>query len=251
MIESFNSPESEEEREEILAERFSDESEPLKVRKIELLQSLGLPTSNMDFFTPENIGDLCDQINLRRQNGEQSLMIRFACVPDRFSMPTLTVEPEDNISELLDNLQDLIVKHPEIKKIILTQFTPEEQAKDKISGRYTLENQFATPVENILELYKGARSTGVLNKANTDDPNFLFFIRESGKQLALRTPKNEGSTIEDGEIRSIYQTLCEYSSKMESAKRIIAKSQDTRFEKLTTIFEFSYLKGRFVFSDID
>ena len=68
-----------------------------------------------------------------------------------------------------------------IKYLIIQDATPVESAKDKISGRISFEKEELMPVQEILEIYKGARSTGILNNVDINDPNFQRFTKKAGE----------------------------------------------------------------------
>lgn len=241
---------NEDELVEVLEENFLDLKVPLKIKKIELLKSLGLPVSESNYFDTDDMEGLKQAVT-SRLDGENALMVRFACDPDQFSMPTVSIEKNDDLEDKINQLQQLIIKENHIKKLILTSLTTREQAKNKISGRLMLEADSALPAQSILELYKGSRTTDVLNNPDTSDPNFLFLVKELGGQLKLRNERHSDCPISDSEIGMVFNTLKEYEDRLSMAKEVVAKSKGKTSEKLVVIFEFSYSNGKFVFSDFD
>lgn len=236
----------------LLEENYLDLKTPLKIKKVELLKSVGLPVSKSEYFDASEIDNVGKAIDSRLGDGEESFMIRFACDPDKFSMPSLQVQKGEDVPKCLDDLHKLVRENYQIKKIILSSLTTKEQAKNKISGRLMLEASNALPTQSILELYKGARTNDVLNNPDTDDPNFLFLIKQLGGKLRLAEPKqSEGRRISEGEVEAISSSLQEYEDKMAIAREVIAKSRGKFSDNLPIIFEFSSTDGELVFSDID
>lgn len=235
-----------------LAKRFQDENTAFKVRKIELLEEAGLPIPKSDILRPEEVGLLEEAILSRRlEDPATPLIIRFACVPDRFSMPAVFVEPESDIDEIIDKIKLSASNNRQIKQIILQELTPQAEAKNKISGRYLLENSQVYPLEEILELYKGSRSTNVLNNPYVTDPNFLRFEKRASQFMIPNKKIDESISFTELEIRDIYSTLQSFKEKISLIKEVIALSKGKKPEEVVVSIEFSYNKGRMVFSDID
>lgn len=68
-------------------EDFNNQEIPYKVRKIDLLRSVDLPIPKTDCFKREEINSLREQILKEVKADESSFIVRFACIPDKFSMP--------------------------------------------------------------------------------------------------------------------------------------------------------------------
>lgn len=238
--------------EEHLANQFRNENVPLKVRKTELLEEVRLPIPKTDMFRPENVDSLREAIIARKsEDATTSLIIRFACVPDRFSMPTIAVEPSTDVDQVLESVSSLLKIYREIKQIILQELTATADAKDKISGRLLFEDSRSYPNEEVMELYKGSRSTGVLNNVDVNDPNFFIFEKKLGHFMLPNKGLDPESSIKSSELEDIYRKLVEYRSKLELIRTVIASSRGSKAEDLAISFEFSYLRGRLLFSDID
>ena len=107
------------------------------------------------------------------------------------------------------------------------------------------------PIQEVLEIYKGARSTGVLNNVDINDPNYQRFVKKTGEFMKPAKTLDAGSSIEEGEVKEIYDFLNMYREKIETIIDIITKSQKKSTNDMTISFEFSYRDGRIVFSDID
>lgn len=126
-----------------------------------------------------------------------------------------------------------------------------ENAKDKISGRVLFEEERMAPTQEVLEIYKGSRSTGVLNNVDVNDPNFLRFTKKAGEFMKPEKNLSEDSSVTEGEIREIYNYLNSYREKIETLIKIIAKSQNKSINNMPISLEFSYKDSKFFFSDID
>ncbi|MBK9334674.1 MAG: hypothetical protein IPM96_20305 [Ignavibacteria bacterium] len=107
------------------------------------------------------------------------MIARFACIPNRLGIPSVYINiPEEKVVALFE-ISKIINLYPEIKNIILQEATKETSKFDKISGRLLLENNnLHSSREEVLEIYKGARETGILNKVNVVDNNFLIFEKK-------------------------------------------------------------------------
>jgi len=237
-----------------MAEDFNQPEIPLKIKKIKLLETVGLPISKMDFVKRENFDDLASVISERFKRQDCPLIIRFACVPDKFSMPFLYLEKEASEEEknkIVEGIRSLIENDSNIKYLILQEATPVEKAKDKISGRISFEKGKMSPIQEVLEIYKGARSTGVLNNVDVNDPNYQRFVKKAGEFMKPAKTLDADSSIEEGDIREIYNFLSMYREKIETIIDIITKSKNKLVNDMAISLEFSYRDGKIVFSDID
>lgn len=73
-----------------------------------------------------------------------------------------------------------------------------------------------SPIQEVLEIYKGARSTGVLNNVDVNDPNYQRFVKKAGEFMKPAKTLDADSSIEEGDIREIYNFLSMYREKMET-----------------------------------
>lgn len=237
-----------------MAENFNQPEIPLKIKKIKLLETVGLPISRMDFIKRENFDDLAGAISERLKHQDCPLIIRFACIPDKFSMPFFYLEKEMNEEEknkIIEDIYSLIKNDSAIKYLILQDATPADSAKDKISGRILFEKGEVMPGQEVLEIYKGARSTSILNNVNVDDPNFQRFIKKAGEFMKPIKDLSADSSIKEGEIREIYNFLKMYREKIETIIDVITRSQKKSANDMIVSLEFSYRDGKIIFSDID
>lgn len=139
-----------------MVEDFNKPEIPLKISKIKLLETVGLPISKIDFIKKENTDGLENIILERLKNQDYPLIIRFACIPDKFSMPFFYVEKEMNDEKkgmIIEKIYSLIKNDATIKYLILQDATPTESAKDKISGRISFEKGEMVPIQEVLEIY--------------------------------------------------------------------------------------------------
>lgn len=236
----------------MLAEEFKNSGDSLKVRKIKLFQALGFPTPETDIFSSQELDQIEEKILERRgQNPQIPMLIRFGCIPDKLSMPSIMLEPHTDLDQALREVAEYLRKRAGIQDIILQELTPEAKAPDKISGRILIEKFDAYPREIVLELYKGARSTSVLNNADVSSPNFLRFEKELGHFMKPKQSLKSNSDIEEAELTDIFRTLQDFMGKIYLMKKIIARSREMSEEGFVCSFEFSYSNGRLVFSDVD
>ncbi len=237
-----------------IVENFSASEIPTKIKKIKLLEAVGLPISRMDFLVRGNIDRLESLILERLRNQDCPLIVRFACEPDKLSMPffyiEMTMGSEERVA-VIEKIYSLIKADPTIKYLILQDATPIKDIKNKISGRITFEKGEMMPIQEVMEIYKGARSTNVLNNVDVNDPNFRRFVKKAGEFMKPAGRLSADSLIEESEIREIFKLLNFYRDRMESVSDVINKSRGRHTENLTISFEFSYRNGKIIFSDVD
>lgn len=234
-----------------LVERFSDFSVPYKIRKTELLQSVGLPIPETHYFTKDNIDDLDSSAREILAKTHSPLVVRFACIPDRLSMPVFYIENESQLPDVLKKVNIILKDNPEVASIILQEATPRGAALDKISGRFLLDDSRAFPRESVLELYKGNRSTGILNRLDPTDSNYLRFEKELGKFMSPTKRPSPDSLVTKSELKDIYSKLEQYKDLILLTKEIIALSHKQSEDKTLVSLEFSYRSGRMIFTDFD
>ncbi|MFA5413181.1 MAG: hypothetical protein WC348_01390 [Patescibacteria group bacterium] len=237
-----------------MVKNFSASEIPTKIKKIKLLEAVGLPTSKIDFLDREKIDCLESLISERLGSEDCPLIVRFACDPDKLSMPFFYIETTMGGEEretVIEKIYSLIKTDPNIKYLILQEATPTKSVRDKILGRITFEKGKIMPIQEVMEIYKGARSTNVLNNVDVDDPNFRRFIKRAGEFMKSADQLKQGSTIQEAEIREIFNLLNFYRDKMGIAQDVINRSRGRYVEDLTISFEFSYRDGRIIFLDID
>ncbi|MEK7564874.1 MAG: hypothetical protein AAB394_02985 [Patescibacteria group bacterium] len=214
-----------------VVEDFNKIEIPLKIRKIKLLETMELPISKIDFIKKEDADSLESMILKKFEYQDYPLIIRFACIPDKFSMPSFYIEKEMDGEEkraIIEKINSLTKDDMSIKYLIIQDATPVESAKDKISGRISFEKEELMPVQEILEIYKGARSTGILNNVDINDPNFQRFTKKAGEFMKPTKKLDTDSLIKESEVREIYSFLNIYQEKIETITDIIAKSQNNK-----------------------
>ncbi|MDD4476608.1 MAG: hypothetical protein PHY40_00420 [Patescibacteria group bacterium] len=237
-----------------MIERFNDPEIPYKIKKTKLLETVGLPIPKTDYFEKTEIKLLEGKIFEELQAHDSPLVVRFACMPDKLSMPFFYLEKEMNdeeINKIVEKIHTLFESDSSVKYLILQEATPAEKTKDKISGRISFEKGEMLPTQEVLDIYKGARSTGILNNVNVNDPNFQTFIKKTGEFLKPTKKLDKDSLIKEEEIREIYNFLNLYREKIETIINIITKSKNKSVNDMTISLEFSYRDGKIVFSDID
>lgn len=237
-----------------IVEKFNNPEVPYKIKKTELLETVGLPTPKTDYFEKAEIEPLKNKILEELQSHNYPLIVRLACIPDKFSMPSFFIEKNmegNKIDTILNEICSLAKKDSTIKYFILQEATPMESAKDKISGRILFEKRGMMPTQEVLEIYKGARSTEILNNVNTDDPNFQRFVKKVGEFMKPTNKLADNTSIKENEIREIYGLLNSYQEKIETVINTITKSQNKSVNDIAISLEFSYRNNEMVFSDID
>jgi len=234
-----------------LVENFSREDTPLKVRKVELMDAVGMPLDQMYIFMASDLSRVYYLLNQEITSNQYPVVVRFACIPNRYSMPMYYLENRADAERIVVQINEMLNKDSSIRSIIIQSATPIESAVNKISGRYSLEGINSLPVEEILELYKGSRSTSILNTLATSDPGYVSFSKRIGGLLKPDREINTLSNIKISELRDVYERLARYKEKMTIVKDVISYSQEKLSSDNLVSFEFSYRDGKLVFLDID
>ena len=237
-----------------MVEEFNNPEIPYKIKKANLLERVGLPIPETNYFKIEEINILKNEILEKLQLHENPLIVRVACIPDKFSMPFFFIErnmKNDEIDRIIDDVYSLSQKDSTVKYFILQETTPLKNAKDKISGRISFEKGEIMPIQEVLEIYKGARSTGILNNIDINDPNFQRFVKKAGEFMKPTNKLADDTSIKENEIKEIYSLLNSYREKIETVIDTITKSQNKSANNMTISLEFSYRNSKMVFSDID
>lgn len=231
-----------------IKEKYLNSSLPLKIAKTELLNDLGLPTPKTDFYPKTEIETLRNKILQRRTEEKRPLIVRVACVPDRFSMPSFIVNDESDIEQIIQKVNDLVNTEGTITHFILQNATPEDKVKDKIVGRLLYAGNKSIPLAKVTELYKGAKNAGIFDRVDPSDPNYERIEQELGK---FPKPASKSKAISPDDTKNIYNILSNYEPQLEIAKEIFAKRQNKPEDEISASFEFSYRDGNLVFADID
>lgn len=229
-------------------EKYLNSSLPLKIAKTELLRDLGLPTPETDYFSKDEISALKTRILQRLPLEEKPLIVRVACVPDRFSMPTFFVEDAKDIDQIIEQMGHLVTSESTVTHFILQNATPKSRVKNKIVGRLLYTGQQSLPLAKIVELYKGAKSADVLDRVKGEDPNYERLEQRLGE---FTKPISKSTIIDQAETRNIYSILNNYEPQLELAKKIFASGRNKAGDETSASFEFSYRDGNLVFVDID
>jgi hypothetical protein len=233
-----------------MIESFRNTEISYKIRKINLLKNAGLPIPETSCFKKGDIFELRDEVLKRIQGGSQNLVIRPACIPDKVSMLVFHINI-NNIDQVLEQIESLCQQDSSISDLILREAIGVGDAKEKIVGRLTFEDSKMLPVEQILEIYKGSETTGILNKVNPKDPNFYLFIKSAGKFMKPAEQINEIGSISPNEIKELYRILDSYKDQMDIIRRVFSQANKKRKEEATLGIEFSFYKDRIFFNDID
>lgn len=237
------------------AKRFSGKEIPLKIRKLELLKEIGLPVKEGRYYERGAIDalreDLAQQFD---SNRELSFVIRVACEPDKLSMPSFRIDAREGIEQSIQDLLKLIEEDHSIQQVILRPFISPSKIQDRIAGRLSFMGDTTTTKE-ILELYRGAETTGVLNVVDPQNPKFRSFTKRAGEFMKPSdgvVPKNGANgTFSEEDIKNVYRQLELCREKMDALHEVVAISKKSVPEKTPLTFEFSYLDGDFWYTDFD
>lgn len=230
---------------------LTDGQEPLKIRKIKFMKELGLCFPETDLFERGALEDFIEVVKRRFERGQQHLIVRFACIPDRFSMPTITIDHADNLALARKEIEECIDRFSGIQYVILREFISEQLAKQKISGRVLFWGERAS-MDTSVEIFKGSRSTGVLNRADTSDKNFLLFEKKPGQFMKPAKELPVDSSISVEEIKQIFNHLSQFRERLETARAVIGLSKNGKeTDRPDVCFEFSFVDGVFLFVDVD
>lgn len=234
-----------------LFEVFENRSVPLKIRKMALMQLAGLPTLNAEIKEADNLLEIFESVEKIVKKGE-SAILRFACIPDRLSVPSIYVNNDKELFDIPQKIANVREKYPEVKKIIVQEATNETDAKTKISGRLMI-TQSADSSEKIVELYKGSRSTGVFDHLDSGDRNYLRFEKGAGEFMKPLKGLSPDTDFVENEVRAVFIALQDYDKAIRRVIRIYNKvNKGANNGALPPIvFEFSIRDGKFNFVDVD
>mgnify|MGYP001558344355 CR=1 FL=1 len=85
-----------------VVEDFNKTEIPLKIRKIKLLETMELPISKIDFIKKEDVDSLESTVLEKFKYQNSPLIVRFACIPDKFSFKEKFID-QDKIIDIKDN----------------------------------------------------------------------------------------------------------------------------------------------------
>ncbi|MDD5710901.1 MAG: hypothetical protein PHV43_02255 [Candidatus Colwellbacteria bacterium] len=232
-----------------LVEEYDDESTPLKVRKINLLETVGLPISETDILSKDNKQEIKEKIIERLHGGDVSLVVRFSGRDDGLGMPSCYIDNEEDLGDILEQMEDIFTHDPNISHVILQSATPRREASNKVSGRLMMYDDVDSGYDEIVELYKGARSTGVLNLVDPSDPQFHRLVKPLGGFMKPREEIDPSSTLTTGEVVGIVRKLNDKRDAIEIVQSVLRQSR--RHSRNDYTLEFSYRDGDLIFTDID
>jgi len=229
-----------------LVEKFNDEQVPLKIRKINLLEAIDLPIPKTDIISRKNELEIKEKISTRLRESNEPLIMRFSGHDDKLGMPSFYIDDEKNLVDVLRRMKDIFTRDLNISHVILQSATPNEEIHNKISGRLMISDDMN---DEIIELYKGARSTGVLNSVNQSDIQFYRLIKPAGGFMRPEKKIDPNSTLNTGEVIDMIRKIDEKRDAIEIARSVLHNSK--RHNRNDYTFEFSYRNGNLVFTDID
>jgi len=232
-----------------LAEDYTDSEEPYKIRKNKLMERVGLPVLATEYIAADDFAGLKSTLE-EKLCEPGSIIIRLACKPDKLSMPVFYVNNREEIDEVVGDIAKFTAENSLVVVFLVQPATTEEQAKDKISGRLLFNESRYLPLDQVLELYKGARSTGILNNVEPGDKNFLQ-LQKDARGFLKPTTLIKDSSISEDELRRIDQQLERYKEQMEAARDIIALSRKKGSDQILVSFEFWWRDHQIFFTDLD
>ena len=234
-----------------ILESFINSEIPYKVRKSRLMENCGLPMPETDYFKKDEIDKLVERARERLSEESKPLVLRLACIPDKISLPVFYLEQEEDLNNLSKELGDFIEKEPTITSFIVQDATPKTKTKDKISGRVLFRYDKSLPTEMVVEIYKGGRSTGILNELRTSDKDYQRFEKKSGEFIKAATEIDPKTSIGTDETRRIFQQLDSYHEEIARLREVFSKSKEKKVGETPVCLEFSYRNGNLVFTDFD
>lgn len=166
-------------------------------------------------------------------------------------MPAFYVRKEEDIAVCIKNVKMMLEKYSDIDSIILQNATHEKEAENKISGRLLFYENSRTSVEQVMELYKGAMSIGILNNVDVSSPRYARFVKKYGEMMKPERRIDNDSPLTQSEIKDIAEKLQEYKESIDFAKNIFLTETRKRNINAGVSFEFFYKNGKIIFTDID
>lgn len=230
------------------ASQIRDLEAPIKVKKLTLIEMVGLPTMKTDIFEARDIDALKRKILERLATATTSehtaaLTIRVACVPDRMSMPSFIVRNEVEMESVIEKLRMLMEAERSIKNIILRDFDVVGRPEDKIAVRLNT-------ATGTIEMYKGAKSTSILNNVETDDPNFVSLSSKGG--MLKPTVDLVGRNVPISEVKRVVEIIKMNEDRIaELEEMAIQAGISEKHNPQGVVLEFSYNGGLVNFTDFD
>lgn len=89
-----------------LQKTFDDNLLPSKIKKTKLLENVGLPVPDTDYFTAQEIKKLKDKIRIRFKKQGGPLILRVACIPDKYTMPSFYIETLRDAPNIIKKLKN-------------------------------------------------------------------------------------------------------------------------------------------------
>lgn len=226
-----------------------DNGNPLKIRKLALLDFAGLPIEHPYIFSRQHLGDLLAFLQSEASSSRLPIAIRTACSPDRSKSPFFYLDSADELPETVRRIESLIREDGEIQFIIAQHATPKTEIQNKFVGRILFnEDPGNDESEIVLELYRGARSMRALEVVSADDPSFSRYMKRPGEFL-----KKMGSSSDDESAkmeREIIMALTKtYQEQIAIVRELFLKMQPKKNRVVS--LEFWYLNGQIFFGDID
>jgi len=234
-----------------ILERFRNLDISSKIRKIDLMKACEFPLPKTEYFDIEDRSGLLDSITRKIEGGIDALIVRVACVPDKKSMPCFCIESEGDIEHAFEGIDSLMGRDQAVTSFILQEAIPDRYKNDKISGRIVFETSDGSSLEQIMEIYKGAKGTGILNDLDVRDKNYRRFEKKFGGIIKLASSIDEQSDIQELEVQGISEFIKNNEIKMLKVRDIFARSKDKKANETPICFEFSYFRGDIVFTDFD
>ncbi len=228
---------------------FSNDAIPYKIRKIELLKNCGLETPFTEFIDVGLISNLEFKLKERLTRNNNPLVIRFATIPNRYSLPAVYLSNERDLKEVVEKIKKIVDDDHTISHLIVRDHAGQENIDKRIVGRYSLSASSSLPENEILEFYPGAVSISILEKVSEDDPNYIRVIKEVGKFPRLDVSKPYLNYMVD--YNQIKEFLDERMSKLLQVKKVVAFTKNKDPNNIEVCFEFYVIDNNIFFSDFE
>jgi hypothetical protein len=177
------------------------------------------------------------------------LIVRFACLPNQYSVPSFYIDTATDLPTVLHKVKEAISGDISIVTVMVQHATPRNKIPEKIVGRVRYEDDFSSPNEIVLELYKGSRTMRIFDTVSSTDNAFASFVKPHGgfmrPELRAVNCKISGGDIQD----IMYDLETRYKEKIQLARKVFLRLASKKSPIVS--LEFWYLDGEMTFADFD
>jgi len=230
--------------------RYSNNSVPLKIRKIELMRECGLDVPETLYVERKEILQLPAILNdLFKANPDQPRVLRVACIPNRHTTPVVYVDTAAEIVSGVAKAREIVAGDTTVTHIMVRPYSGQSNIGRRIVGRFTLLSEWSVPNDEVLEFYAGAKSASIFERVEAHDPKSVRIVKRVGE-----FPRNESRNQYPGcaqDYVTISGLLTDRREKMEQVRTILAAKRGVKTNAMEVCFEFYVLGERITFADFD